>query len=295
MHNERRMTNALTIDLEDWFCVENLGHVISRSEWNQCELRVVESTTRLLDLFDRHDVKGTFFVLGWIAERVPDLVREVARRGHEIASHGYHHHMLTRLDPVAFEEDLCRSLDVLAPLSNGPIVGYRAPSFSVTERTMWALPILERHGFAYDSSIFPIGFHPDYGIKEASLEIGPIASSLVELPMSCATIMGTRVPCSGGGYFRIFPYSVTRYLMRRCNQQNRPVIFYLHPWEVDPGQPRVSLPASKRFRHYANLRRTLGRLDRLLGDFRFAPIGALPQMQSPMVAPLPAEEARSNR
>lgn len=267
--------NVFSIDLEDWFCVQNLSGVIARDQWERCESRVERNTLWLLELLAHHQVEATFFVLGWIAERYPDLVREVERRGHEIATHGYSHRLLTALEPEEFRADLKRSLEVLARCSSGTIQGFRAPSFSVTRKTWWAVDILRSCGIRYDSSIFPVGFHPDYGIPDAPLSAHRLEEGVYELPMSCAEIFGRKVPCSGGGYFRLFPYPLTRGLMRRCNQQGRPVIFYLHPWEVDPGQPRVELPAFKRFRHYNNLDRTAGRLEHLLRDFQFTSVRKL--------------------
>ena len=264
--------NVFSIDLEDWFCVQNLSGVIRREEWERCESRVERNTLLLLELLAHHRVEATFFVLGWIAERYPDLVREVERRGHEIATHGYSHRLLTSLTPEEFRADLERSLEVLARASSGPVRGFRAPSFSVTRKTWWAVKILRACGIQYDSSIFPVGFHPDYGIPDAPLNAYRLPEGVFELPMSCAEIFGRKVPCSGGGYFRLFPYAVTRALMRRCNRQGRPVIFYLHPWEVDPDQPRVDLPVLKRFRHYNHLDRTAERLERLLEDFEFTSV-----------------------
>jgi polysaccharide deacetylase family protein (PEP-CTERM system associated) len=261
--------NALSIDLEDWFCAYNLR--IAMDDWDTRELRVVANTRHLLEMLDKHHTHATFFVLGWIAERVPDLVREIDRCGHEIATHGYSHALLTHMTPEAFATDLRRALDVTQPLCASPIRGFRAPSFSVTAETLWAYDVLAQCGIEYDSSVFPIQYHPDYGIPDAPLGIyraGPI----LEVPMSLALVLGRRVPCSGGGYFRVLPYPVTRFLMRACNREGRPVIFYLHPWEVDPGQPRVKMSLTKSFRHYSNLGRTLGRLDRLLDDFKFVPI-----------------------
>ncbi|MBI4790638.1 MAG: DUF3473 domain-containing protein [Chloroflexi bacterium] len=263
------MINALSIDLEDWFCAYNLR--IKSENWDRCELRAVANTHRILDLMDKHKTRATFFVLGWIAERAPELVREIDRRGHEIATHGYSHTVLTELTPEGFEADLCRGLAVTQPNASQPILGYRAPSFTVTSKTLWALDILAKHGVKYDSSIFPISHHPDYGIADASLSIHRIGA-ITEVPMSVAPILGKNVPCSGGGYFRVFPYFLTKYLMRQCNRQGRPVVFYLHPWEVDPGQPHVQMSRSKTFRHYFNLDKTIGRLDQLLSDFQFAPI-----------------------
>ena len=267
--------NVFSVDLEDWFCVQNLSGVIRREDWDHCESRVERNTLLLLNLLSHHNVEATFFVLGWIAERCPDLVREVERRGHEIATHGYSHRLLTSLEPEEFRADLARSLEVLARCSSSPVRGFRAPSFSVTRQTWWALDILRSCGIRYDSSIFPIGFHPDYGIPDAPLHAHQLPQGIFELPMGCAEVFGRKVPCSGGGYFRLFPYPVTRMLMRRCNQQGRPVIFYLHPWEVDPEQPRVDLPAVKRFRHYNNLDCTAERLERLLRDFQFTSVRRL--------------------
>jgi polysaccharide deacetylase family protein (PEP-CTERM system associated) len=272
---EAARQNVFSVDLEDWFCVQNLSGVIPREEWERCESRVERNTLVLLDLLSRHKVEATFFVLGWVAERYPDLVREVERRGHEIATHGYSHRLLTSLEPEEFRADLSRSLEVLARCSSSQVRGFRAPSFSVTRKTWWALDIVRASGIQYDSSIFPIGFHPDYGIADAPLSAHRLQEGVFELPMSCAELYGRKVPCSGGGYFRLFPYAVTRSLMRKCNQQGRPVIFYVHPWEVDPGQPRVNLPALKRFRHYNNLDRTADRLDQLLQDFAFTSVRKL--------------------
>lgn len=263
------LRNVFSIDLEDWFCVQNLSGVIPRDKWETCEQRVEASTLRILDLLARYQVEGTFFVLGWVAERYPDLIREVERRGHEIATHGYSHRLITHMTQEEFRTDLTRSLEALARISSQRVLGFRAPSFSVTRKTWWALEIMRDCGIQYDSSIFPIGFHPDYGVPDAPLHAHSVAETLLEIPMSCAEWGGRKVPCSGGGYFRLFPYAVTRMLMRKCNQQGRPVIFYLHPWEVDPGQPRVALPAVKRFRHYNSLQETMPRLERMLQDFQF--------------------------
>ncbi len=263
------MKNALSIDLEDWFCAYNLR--IPLSEWDHKELRVVPNTHRILDLLDAHRMRATFFVLGWVAEHAPDLVREIERRGHEIATHGYSHTLLTEQTAAEFEADLCRALEVTRPLVAQPIRGFRAPSFTVTAKTLWALDVLARNGIQYDSSIFPIAFHPDYGIPGAQLGVHRIGA-ITEVPPSVARILGRNIPCCGGGYLRVFPYVITRYLLQRCNRERRPVVFYLHPWEVDPAQPRQKLSRSKTFRHYVNLDKTLARLDCLLSDFEFGPI-----------------------
>ncbi len=262
--------NVMSVDVEDWFTVENMRGVIPRQDWERLESRVERNVARLLELFSNHRIEATFFVLGWIAERHPDVVREIARRGHEVASHGYSHNMLTRMTPREFEADLTLSLETLARAGAPTVMGFRAPTFSVTRKTMWATDVLKTRGLRYDSSVFPIGFHPDYGIGDAPLGPHQLPNGIWELPMSCAEVAGRRIPCSGGGYFRLFPYAVMRALLRRTNAQGRPVVFYVHPWEIDPDQPRVNaLPRLKRFRHYNNLERTYARLERLLGDFRF--------------------------
>jgi polysaccharide deacetylase family protein (PEP-CTERM system associated) len=264
------MKNMMSVDVEDWFCVYNLSRLIPYATWDTCESRVERATLRLLDLFAAHRAEATFFVLGWVAERFPDLVKEIERRGHEVASHGYSHRLLTFMRPDEFRADLGRSLEILAATASQPVRGFRAPSFSVTRETLWAADILRESGLGYDSSVFPVGLHPDYGIPDAGLTPYQLTEGVTELPMGVAEVMGRRIPCCGGGYFRLYPYRMTRWLMRRCNAEGRPVMFYLHPWEIDPGQPRVSgLPWSKRFRHYNNLERAEARLERLLSDFSF--------------------------
>lgn len=270
------MKNVMSVDVEDWFCVHNLSGLIAYSEWDRCESRVERATLRLLDLFGRAGVEATFFVLGWVAERFPDLVREIERRGHEVASHGYSHRLLTFMRPDEFRADLLRSLEVLARVASRPVRGFRAPSFSITKKTLWAADILRESGIGYDSSVFPVGLHPDYGIPDASLRPYELTGGLTELPMGVAEVLGRRIPCCGGGYFRLFPYRVTRWLMRQCNADGRVVMFYLHPWEIDPGQPRVAgLPWSKRFRHYNNLEVAEERLERLVSDFSFTSASTL--------------------
>jgi len=273
--NRKAMFHALSIDMEDWFCVYNLSWAIPPEKWDSCELRVEASTRKLLAVLQRFPhVKATFFVLGWIAEKVPGLVAELWAQGHEIATHGYRHQLLTQLTPEAFEADLRRSLVALerCDVPRGEIIGYRAPSFTITGRTRWAYAILEKCGLRYDSSIFPIGFHPDYGIADAPLAPYRVTDHFWEFPLSCAEVFGRRLPCSGGGYFRLFPYLYTKLLIRRCQAASRPVVFYLHPWELDPGQPRIRLPLLKRFRHYFNLSKTESRLQKLLQDFQFTSI-----------------------
>lgn len=267
------LTNALSVDIEDWFCVQNLSAVIRKADWDSCESRVEASSRRLMALLERYDVRATFFVLGWIADRLPGLVRDIERAGHEIASHGYDHQLLTDLSADEFDRDLGRALLSLRNCGIAQeVIGYRAPSFTIVERTKWALPILERHNLRYDSSIVPIGFHPDYGIANGPLLPFKITERLYEFPLSCVEVFGARLPCCGGAYFRLFPYAYTRTAIRRCNAEGRQVVFYVHPWEIDPGQPRMKLPLSKRIRHYYGLARTERKLERLLQDFRFTTI-----------------------
>lgn len=269
------MKNALSIDLEDWFCVKNLAQAIKRDDWDKCDLRVRANTTRILDLLDQHNVRATFFILGWVADRAPDLIRDVEARGHEIGVHGYNHLLLTEITPEEFDEDLGKAMEAIARtgIKQQPI-GFRAPSFSMVNTTKdWALPILEKYGFLYDSSVFPVGFHPDYGIADAPLTPYKITDKLYEFPMSVLEMFGRRFPFCGGGYFRLFPYMYTRYCMRKVNEQGRAVVFYLHPWEVDPEQPRIkNLSRSQKFRHYRNLDQTERRLGRLVNDFQFTTV-----------------------
>jgi polysaccharide deacetylase family protein (PEP-CTERM system associated) len=266
-------THIMTIDVEEWFCVYNLSARIRFEEWPRMESRVEKSVGRLLDLLGRHKTEATFFVLGWVAEQRPDLIREIEQRGHEVASHGYSHRLLTHMNEAEFRADLGKSLEVLTRAVRQPVRGFRAPSFSVTRRTPWAAAVMKQAGLRYDSSIFPLGFHPDYGIGDAPLGVHQLDPEIIEVPMSCATFGSWRLPCSGGGYFRQFPYAVTRALFRRCEAEGRPVVFYLHPWEIDPDQPRVNgIGWFKSIRHYRNLHRTEERLEKLLRDFRFTSI-----------------------
>jgi len=273
------MINSFTIDLEDWFCSHNLHPYIKFSEWNEYQSRVVKSTRSILALLKKYEIQATFFVLGWIAEKLPDLIKEIDAQGHEIASHGYAHQLLTTMNKHQFRGDLQRALDVTCPLIAKDIKGFRAPAFSITKDTLWAIPILRSMGFTYDSSVYPISIHPDYGIPSSELDIYTFDNGLIEVPMSCAIVAGMRIPCSGGGYFRLMNYGIFRKLMLRCNEQGRSVIFYLHPWEIDPGIPNVELPWFKKFRHYNNLDRTMRRLELLLEEFDFTSMEGLLKMR----------------
>jgi len=264
------MLNALSIDLEDWFCVHNLSSVIKKEDWDKCEYRVEKNSSKILDLLDKYNTKATFFVLGWIAEKSPQLIKEIENRGHEIASHGYYHTLITSITPEEFESDLKRGVEAIKKTGvTQEILGFRAPSFTIVDKTKWALEILEKNNFKYDSSVFPVSFHPDYGIGDVPLSPYKITKGILEFPMSVALFFGKKIPFGGGGYFRLFPYFITKYLFGKVNREGRPVIFYLHPWEIDPGQPKMKLPMLKKFRHYNNLNKAEKRFDRLLNEFQF--------------------------
>ena len=264
--------NALTVDVEDYFHVSAFSESIKYSDWDKYPLRVEQNTQQLLDLFDQNEVAATFFVLGWVAERVPELVREIAARGHEVACHGYSHQLVYNQTPEVFRDETLRSKALLEDIIQSPVYGYRAASYSITERSRWALDILAEAGFVYDSSIFPV-HHDRYGMPgspEYPYQLkSPAGYPLVEFPLSTASILGYRLPVAGGGYFRLYPYAMTRLGLSQINRKDRPFIFYLHPWEIDPGQPRVSARWFSRFRHYNNLGKCESRLRSLMNDFHF--------------------------
>ena len=266
------MKNAFTVDLEDWYNVTNFSRVIRREDWVKMESRIDRNTGELLDLLSRREVKATFFVLGWIAERHPVLIKDIASRGHEIATHGYSHRLLSEMTPVVFSEELAKSLEVLKKLVGQEIIGFRAPSFSLTKETSWAVEILRRNGIKYDSSVFPTSIHPDYGVGSSPLTVYSLEGGVLEVPLSCLPLLKVHVPFGGGAYFRILPYALTKRFIKAFNRKIGPVIFYVHPWELDPGQPRVKVSAQKRFRHYRNLQKTHARLEKLLSDFEFTTI-----------------------
>jgi polysaccharide deacetylase family protein (PEP-CTERM system associated) len=270
--------NALSVDLEDWYQVLYFEGHISRAEWPAQESRLEGATERLLDLLEEHGTRATFFVLAWNAERMPWLVEGIRRRGHEIASHGYGHHLVHRQTPAAFAEDLARSLRILRAITGEAVRGYRAPSFSITRESAWALSALMEQGVEYDSSILPArrAYGGIVGAPRAPwvLQNGR-GRSLVELPPSTRRIPGGAVPFGGGGYFRLFPYVLVRWGLRHLHRAGLPGVIYLHPWELDPGHPVVPVRRGYRFQHYVNLRRTEAKLGRLLRDFRFVTMGDL--------------------
>ena len=266
--------NVLTIDVEEYFHVSAFEKVIGTADWDRRESRVEEATMRLLDRLAEAGSAATFFILGWVAERHPSLIRTIRNAGHEIASHGYGHQVLTALTPEQFRADVRRSKAILEDVSGEPVRGYRAPSFTIMEETLWALRILVEEGYAYDSSIFPI-WHDRYGIPGANPHCHRLVTSsgpIWEVPPSTAKLGAMRLPVAGGGYFRLWPYGLLRRWLRRIEQDGHPLVVYLHPWEIDPDQPRVNGPVLSRCRHYLNLNKTENRLVRLLKDFRFGPV-----------------------
>jgi polysaccharide deacetylase family protein (PEP-CTERM system associated) len=272
------VVNAMTVDVEDYFHVSAFDGIIPRSQWAAMESRVVANTERLLRLFEDAGIRGTFFVLGCVAERAPGLVRTIAMHGHEVASHGYAHRLVYDLTPATFRDDVRRSKALLESECGTEVLGYRAPSYSITPRSLWALDILIEEGFRYDTSIFPI-HHDRYGIPLSprhAYRLNRQSGVVIEAPASTARWGPFNFPVAGGGYFRILPYGWTKWGIARINQQERrPAIFYIHPWEIDPGQPRLSAGLMSRFRHYRNLDRTEGRLRQLIADFRFGTMRAL--------------------
>jgi polysaccharide deacetylase family protein (PEP-CTERM system associated) len=277
--SERRQTeiivNAMTIDVEDYFHVSVFDGIVPRSRWAELESRVCANTDRLLGIFDDAKVTATFFVLGWVAERFPELVRRIADLGHEVASHGYAHRLVYDQTPVTFREDVRRAKRLLEDASGCLVGGYRAPSYSITPRSLWAIDILIEEGYWYDSSIFPI-MHDRYGIPVSArhpYSLDRKNGTLTELPGSTIRMGRSNLPIGGGGYFRILPYQWTRWGIARLNRlEGQAAIFYLHPWEIDPDQPRLHAGFLSRFRHYRNLGKTESRLRQLLHDFRFGPV-----------------------
>jgi polysaccharide deacetylase family protein (PEP-CTERM system associated) len=263
--------NALTVDVEDYYHVSGFEHCVDRARWEGFESRIEASTYRVLARLADAGVRGTFFVLGWVAERHPGLVRAIRAGGHEVGCHGYWHRLIYDQTPEEFRADLCRARDVLQDILGEAVTAYRAPSFSITGRSLWALDVLIEEGFVHDSSIYPT-HHDRYGIPGTPL--GPYrverpGGGLWEFPPPVWRCLGYPLPVGGGGYFRLYPYALTRRGLRAINRDGRPFAVYLHPWELDPGQPRLAPGRLRAFRHYLNLHRTEGRLVRLLEDFSF--------------------------
>jgi polysaccharide deacetylase family protein (PEP-CTERM system associated) len=284
----QRVLNVLTVDVEDYFHVSAFAPHVARSQWDSFESRVCGNTERLLEIFGAARVRATFFVLGWVAERFPGLVRQIVSAGHELASHGHHHGLVYDGSSRDFRDDLRRAKAALEAAAGVPVLGYRAPSFSITRRSMWALDVLISEGYAYDASIYPI-HHDRYGIPDWPRHIHRVdrsGGSLWEVPGSTVRWGRTNLPVGGGGYFRLLPYAWTRRAIRRLNEvENQPAVFYLHPWEIDPNQPRIRSSVLSTLRHYRNLAKTEGRLRQLLTEFRFGTVEeALMSAQSRLAA-----------
>ena len=265
-----RLTNALTIDVEDYFQVSAFAPYIRRDEWDARPCRVERNVDRILELLAEREVKATFFTLGWVAERYPQLVKRIVQGGHELASHGYGHERASDLDPAAFTDDVTRAKAILEDLGGLPVLGYRAPSFSIGRGNLWAFDVLARAGYRYSSSIYPIA-HDHYGMPESPRFAYRLANDLLEVPVTTLRVGGRNLPSSGGGYFRLLPYAVSRWMIGRVNRADQEAaVFYFHPWEIDAGQPRIAgINAKTRFRHYVNIPRMEGRLQALLRDFRW--------------------------
>ena len=264
-----RPVNVMTVDVEDYFQVSAFEPYIRRDSWGRLECRVEPNVDRILQLFDRHGVKATFFTLGWIAERYPQMVRRMVAQGHELASHGWSHVRVTQQDQDAFRQDIVRTKALLEDVSGQEILGYRAASYSIGADNLWALDVLRETGHLYSSSIYPIR-HDLYGMPEAPrFAFRPSEGGFLEFPVTTFRIANKNLPCGGGGWFRLVPYAGMRWAIRRVNRvDGESAIFYFHPWEIDPDQPRqAGIDAKTRFRHYINLERMESRLNRLLGDF----------------------------
>ncbi|HKP29732.1 MAG TPA: XrtA system polysaccharide deacetylase [Gemmatimonadales bacterium] len=268
------MRHFFSVDVEEHFHAHALEHALPRSSWDEQPSRVAEATDRLLDLLARHGVRGTFFVLGWVAKRSPDLVKRIAAAGHEIGSHTWSHPKISTLTPAQFREELDSSKAILEDLSGQLVIGFRAPSFSILPGMEWAFDTLLEAGFTYDSSVFPIR-RPGYGWPGAPT--GPYAvsrpaGSLTELPMTTLALLGGKLPASGGAYLRHFPLGVILTAFTQCERRGAPAMLYVHPWEVDPDQPRVPVSTLTRLRHYGGIERTMPRLERMLGEFEFGSV-----------------------
>lgn len=269
------ITNFLTFDVEDWFHTTALERYTSMDLWDSLESRVEINVHKILEIMEVNQTRATFFVLGWVAERFPGLVKAISSRGHEIASHGYRHRRIAALSRPQFKEYVARSKKLLEDLTGTPVLGYRATSFSVVKETLWALDCIQAAGFVYDSSIYPIR-HDIYGIKDFPRFSFVHANGLIEIPPSTVQILGRNLPIAGGGYFRLYPYFLTTMGIKSLNRAGFPAMIYLHPWELDPDCPKVRQADRRtRFRQYVNLGKTRPRLEKLLKDFAFAPIQEL--------------------
>ncbi len=270
--NENEITNAFSVDFEDWFqCLE----VIPISRWDNYEYRIEKNAHRMLDLLDEYNVRATFFILGYVAEKFPYLIKEIDRRGHVLGTHGYSHKQVYKQKPKEFAEELKRSIDIVSELTGQRIYGFRAPIFSIVSKSLWALDILLEQGLIYDSSIYPV-LNYRYGIVSSKRFIHRLTTvsgnTIFEIPIATARYFNLNVPVGGGAYLRIIPYLVTRAGLKKINRKGQPIVFYVHPWEIDPDHPRIDLPFRISSTHYFNLKSTIKRLRKLFSDFKFAPI-----------------------
>ena len=283
--NAGAITNAMTIDVEDYFQVSAFAPYIRRDEWDTRECRVERNVERVLALLEAHRVHATFFTLGWIAERHPQLVRRIVDAGHELASHGYGHQRVSELGREAFAADVLGARRLLEDISGTAVIGYRAPSFSIGSGNLWAFDALAAAGYRYSSSVYPIR-HDHYGMPDSPRFAYTLPGGLIEVPVSTVRLFDRNLPSSGGGWFRLLPYRVTHWAIHRVNTRERqPAVFYFHPWEIDTGQPRVpGIDAKTRFRHYVNIGRVEGRLRRLLADFRWDRMDRIFLPQAPAAA-----------
>ncbi len=268
MPTQRGTRNAMTIDVEDYFQVSAFAPYIKRSDWDSRECRVERNVQRILDLLAKEGKQATFFTLGWVAERYPQLVRDIVAGGHELASHGYGHQRASDLTREEFAEDVGRAKQLLEDIGGQAVLGYRAPSFSIGTGNLWAFDVLLEQGYRYSSSVYPVK-HDHYGMPDAPRFAYPVREGLLEIPPTTLRLAGRNLPSSGGGYFRLLPYALSRWMVGRVNQaEQQSAIFYFHPWEIDAGQPRVEgIDAKTRFRHYVNIERMEGRIAQLLRDF----------------------------
>lgn len=277
------LVNGLSVDVEDWFQVGAFENVIARGEWDTISTRVADNVDRVIDLFAEADVRATFFTLGWVAGRHPAMIRRIVEAGHEIASHGYDHARVFTFTAHEFADDIRKARSIIEDCAGVPVTGYRAPSFSIDHRTPWAFDVLAEHGYAYSSSVAPV-VHDHYGWPEAPrFAFRPLASSpLIEIPVTTALVGGRRVAAGGGGFFRVLPYAFSRWAIRQVNrEEGRPAVFYFHPWEVDPEQPRVAhAPLRSRFRHYTGLSKMAGKLRDLVNEFHWGRMDEVARLEA---------------
>jgi len=289
MNSERKINdkslvvNALSIDVEDWYQVAEFESTIEFSDWDKRESRVIQNTVKILDILSEYNVKATFFILTWNAERFPHLIRRIDKAGHEIATHGYAHRLIYQQSKEEFRDDLTKSINILEQITNKKVLGYRAPTFSITRDSLWALDILLECGLRYDSSIFPIA-DSVYGIEESFRYPHVIkennTAKLIEFPMSTARLLGKNLPIAGGAYLRLFPYRYIKWGIKQINKYDKPAMIYMHPWEIDTEQPRLKIESKRLFSvHYLKLNSTEKKLRKLLQDFHFAPVKDVLQIE----------------